>query len=82
VFVRRTLPGGERLFFYLFTGEFFFTADKCGMLVTLVKDTVSKVEAMAALLPRVIDAMNLSADCYDWMSSYEMKALESKAPLL
>ena len=30
---------------------------------------------MSALLPRVIDPVNLTADCYDWMSDTEMATL-------
>ena len=35
---------------------------------------------MSALLPRVIDPVNLTADCYDWMSDTEMATLVRATP--
>ena len=60
--------------------DFYFTAKIAATLAILTTDTINKVIAMSALLPRVIDPVNLTADCYDWMSDTEMATLVRATP--
>ena len=62
--------------------DFYFTAKIAATLAILTTDTINKVIAMSALLPRVIDPVNLTADCYDWMSDTEMATLVRATPRL
>jgi hypothetical protein len=44
---------------------FFFTADMVGNLIALMKDSVSRAEVACALLPRVVDSININTQTYD-----------------
>ena len=69
--------GGLRLL-KLAAEEFYFTAAQCGLLLAILKDSVAKVEAMAALLPRVVDHINLNACAFEMLTDTQLAAVESK----
>lgn len=60
--------------------DFYFTAQIACTLTILTRDTLNKVTCMSALIPRIIDPINMSSDCYDWMTVSELAALEGRAP--
>ena len=60
--------------------DFYFTAQIACTLTILTRDTLNKITAMSALIPRIIDPINMSSDCYDWMTVSEISALEGRAP--
>jgi hypothetical protein len=60
--------------------DFFFTAEQAASLAILTRDPLNKAIALAALLPRIVDPVNLTADCYDWMSDTVIATLENRAP--
>ena len=60
--------------------DFYFTAKIACSLTILTRDTVNKVTCVSALIPRIIDPINMSSDCYDWMTVSELAALERRSP--
>ena len=62
--------------------DFYFTAKIACSLAILTRDAVNKVTCVSALIPRIIDPINMSSDCYDWMTVSELTALEGRSPEL
>eukprot|EP01050_Picozoa_sp_SAG11_P028913 SAG11_NODE_7930_length_1080_cov_0.780836_2_plen_189_part_00 len=65
---------------YMGQCDFFFTATIACTLALLTKDPFNKVTALAAMLPRVIDPINITGDCFDYMNDAVMAALEHRSP--
>eukprot|EP01052_Picozoa_sp_SAG31_P024418 SAG31_NODE_2076_length_6507_cov_3.611267_4_plen_598_part_00 len=58
--------------------DFWFTADYAGALLSLMRDSTSRVEASVALLPRVVDQVNLTCHVLDWLTDREVFAVQQK----
>jgi Ran GTPase-activating protein (RanGAP) involved in mRNA processing and transport len=56
--------------------EFFFTASMVGNLISLMKDSVSRAEVACALLPRIVDPVNVIAETYDVLTDGELATME------
>jgi hypothetical protein len=67
--------GGLRLL-KLSASEFYFTASMVGDLIALMKDSVSRAEIACALLPRVVDIMNIKSQAYDILTDGELSVVE------
>eukprot|EP01047_Picozoa_sp_COSAG01_P053694 COSAG01_NODE_5783_length_4035_cov_4.057673_1_plen_911_part_10 len=67
--------GGLRLL-KLSASEFYFTASMVGDLIALMKDSVSRAEVACALLPRVVDIMNIKSQAYDILTDGELSVVE------
>lgn len=58
--------------------EFYFTAELAGLLVSLFRVSVSKVEVVGHLLPKIVDPPNLTADVFDFLTDHELRMLEAR----
>eukprot|EP01052_Picozoa_sp_SAG31_P080890 SAG31_NODE_40740_length_279_cov_0.844444_1_plen_67_part_10 len=63
---RDVVDGGVALL-QLAASEFFFTAEQAGILLATVPDAAARISVMVALLPRVVDRVNLTHCCYDYL---------------
>ena len=58
--------------------EFYFNADQAAVLVGMFSDTVSKIDILAKLQPRIVDLMNLTGTVYAHVTDAELLGLERK----
>ena len=56
--------------------EFFFTASMVGNLICLMKDNVSRMQIACALIPRIVDHVNLIAQTYCMLTDGEIANIE------
>jgi hypothetical protein len=59
-------------------GAFYFSAHQVGNLVRRFIDSVSRVSAMAALMLRTVDYVNITQEALDSLTDGEMRSLEVK----
>ena len=57
--------------------DFYFTAEYAGLLLQMLQDGMSRVDALAALMPRIVDYCNITYHCYDLLTDFEMQELQS-----
>jgi Ran GTPase-activating protein (RanGAP) involved in mRNA processing and transport len=62
--------------------EFWFTAQYVGMLLKMQKDGESRVMAITALYPRIVDIANVQFHVLDYLTKSEVRKLESNLGIL
>ena len=62
--------------------EFYFTCEDACTLVLMMPDTASRVEAASALVPWLVDPVNLHHELYNYLSDREVNGIEAKLGLL
>ena len=62
--------------------EFFFTANMVGNLITLMKDSINRIEVACALLPRVVDTVNIVTQAFDVLTNGELAVMEKNMGIL
>jgi hypothetical protein len=72
----KTITDGGLRLLKLSASEFYFTASMVGDLTALMKDSVSRAEIACALLPRVVDIMNIKSQAYDILTDGELSVVE------
>lgn len=78
---REVVDGGLKLL-QLAAKEFFFVAEYASILVQLMPDSVSKIEAASCLLGRIVDDTNIPSQLFNFLSAREMNGIEAKVPSL
>ena len=58
--------------------EFWLTAEYAASFFGLMRDSESRIAATVAMLPRVVDTINISRGLLDWLTDNEYKAVEKK----
>jgi hypothetical protein len=58
--------------------EFWLTAEYAASMLALMRDSESRIDAAVAMLPRVVDTVNISRGLLDWLTDNEYKAVEKK----
>eukprot|EP01052_Picozoa_sp_SAG31_P030578 SAG31_NODE_3149_length_4618_cov_1.653242_4_plen_134_part_00 len=58
--------------------EWLFSAEDAGKLVARFKDSAARIEAVAVLIPRVVDEVNLNGLLFEQLSDRELCGLERK----
>ena len=56
--------------------EFFFTASMVGNLICLMKDSVSRIVVACALIPRIVDPVNIISQTFDILTDGELGSVE------
>jgi hypothetical protein len=56
--------------------EFFFTANMVGNLICLMKDNVSRTQIACALIPRIVDPVNVVSQTYSVLTDAELASVE------
>eukprot|EP01043_Picozoa_sp_COSAG02_P006480 COSAG02_NODE_185_length_30442_cov_59.370168_7_plen_1112_part_00 len=56
--------------------EFFFTANMAGNLICLMKDNVSRTQIACALIPRIVDPVNVISQTYSVLTDAELVSVE------
>ena len=62
--------------------EFWFTAQYVGLFLKMQKDSETRVMAVSALYPRIVDMANVQYHCLDYLTRGEMRKLESHLGIL
>lgn len=58
--------------------EFYFTSEYVGTLIGKFRDTMARVEAAAALVPRAVDVCNWNAEIFSRLNQGEFARLETR----
>ena len=74
---RQVSDNGLRLL-KLASQEFWLTAEYAGTLLGLMRDSIAKVDATVAMLPRVVDVTNLNRHLLDWLTDAELFSVRKK----
>jgi len=56
--------------------EFYFSAEYVATLISILRDSVARLEALEALCHRIVDPMNINSLIFDYLSDAEMLRLE------
>ena len=62
--------------------EFWFTAQYVGLFLKMQKDSETRVMAVTALYPRIVDIPNVQYHCLDYLTRGEMRKLEGNLGML